>query len=69
MNYYFTGVLIILFCLLALFVRPAHSGSTQSNTSGSNTAIEGGYTGGATTYESGSTSTATTNSTSTSNME
>ena len=68
MNYYFTGVLIILFCLLALFVRPAHSGSTQSNTSGSNTAIEGGYTGGATTYESGSTSTTTSTNSSTSNI-
>ena len=69
MNYYFTGLLIVLMCLLALFVKPAYSGSTQSNTTGSNTAIEGGYTGGATTYESGSTSTATTNSTSTSNMK
>ena len=68
MNYYFTGVLIVLFCLLALFVRPAHSGSTQSNTSGSNTAIEGGYTGGATTYESGSTSTTTSTNSSTSNI-
>ena len=54
--------------LLALLGEPAHSGSTQTNTTGSNTAIEGGYTGGATTYESGSTSTSTTNSTSTSNM-
>ena len=69
MNYYFTGLLIVLMCLLALFVKPAYSGSTQTNTTGSNTAIEGGYTGGATTYESGSTSTATTNSTSTSNMK
>ena len=69
MNYYFTGVLIVLFCLLALFVRPAHSGSTQSNTSGSNTAIEGGYTGGATTYESGSTSTTTSTNSSTSNIK
>jgi len=68
MNYYFTGILIILMCLLALFVRPAHSGSTQSNTSGSNTAIEGGYTGGATTYESGSTSTTTSTNSSTSNI-
>ena len=68
MNYYFTGVLIVLFCLLALFVKPAHSGSTQSNVSGSNTAIEGGYTGGATTYESGSSSNSTTNSTSNSNI-
>ena len=54
--------------LLALLGEPAHSGSTQTNTTGSNTAIEGGYTGGATTYESGSESTSTTNSTSTSNM-
>ena len=69
MNYYFTGILIILMCLLALFVRPAHSGSTQSNTSGSNTAIEGGYTGGATTYESGSTSTTTSTNSSTSNIK
>jgi len=69
MNYYFTGILIVLMCLLALFVKPAYSGSTQTNTTGSNTAIEGGYTGGATTYESGSTSTSTTNSTSTSNMK
>ena len=68
MNYYFTGLLIVLFCLLALFVKPAHSGSTQSNVSGSNTAIEGGYTGGATTYESGSSSNSTTNSTSNSNI-
>ena len=69
MNYYFTGVLIILMCLLALFGGPAHSGSTQTNTSGSNTAIEGGYTGGATTYESGSTSTTTSTNSSTSNIK
>jgi len=69
MNYYFTGILIILMCLLALFVKPAYSGSTQTNTTGSNTAIEGGYTGGATTYESGSTSTTTSNNTSSSNIK
>jgi len=69
MNYYFTGVLIILFCLLALFVRPAHSGSTQSNVSGSNTAIEGGYESTATTtYQSGSSSNTTSNSTNHSNI-
>ena len=68
MNYYFTGILITLMALLALLGGPAHSAETQSNVSGSNTSIEGGYTGGATTYESGSTSTSTTNSTSTSNM-
>jgi len=68
MNYYFTGILITLMTLLALLGGPAHSAETQSNVSGSNTSIEGGYTGGATTYESGSESTSTTNSTSTSNM-
>ena len=68
MNYYFTGLLIVLFCLLAIFVKPAHSGSTQHNTSGSNTAIEGGYTGGATTYESGSTNTSTTSNSTSSNI-
>ena len=69
MNYYFTGILIVLMCLLALFGGPAHSGSTQTNTTGSNTAIEGGYTGGATTYESGSTSTTTSTNSSTSNIK
>ena len=34
MNYYFTGILIILICLLTL-IRPAYPGSTQTNTSGS----------------------------------
>ena len=70
MNYYFTGILIILFCLLAIFVRPAHSGSTQSNVSGSNTAIEGGYESTATTtYQSGSSSNTTSNSTNHSNIK
>ena len=69
MNYYFTGILITLITLLALLGGPTHSAETQSNVSGSNTSIEGGYTGGATTYESGSESTSTTNSTSTSNMK
>ena len=56
-KYYFTAALIILICLLTL-IRPAYPGSTQTNTSGSNTAIEGGYTSTATTtYETGSTST------------
>jgi hypothetical protein len=67
MNYYFTGILIIILCLLA-WVGPAYSGSTQTNTSGSNTAIEGGYTSTATTtYQSGSSSNSTTNSTTNSN--
>jgi len=68
MNYYFTGILIVLICLLA-FIKPAYPGSTQTNTSGSNTAIEGGYTSTATTtYQSGSSSNSTTNSTTNSNI-
>ena len=69
-NYYFTGVLIILLVLLAFCGGPAYSGSTQTNTSGSNTAIEGGYTSTATTtYQSGSSSNSTTNSTTNSNVK
>ena len=69
MNYYFTGILIILLSLFTFFVRPTHSAETQTNVSGSNTSIEGGYTGGATTYESGSTSTSTTSNSSSSNIK
>ena len=69
MDYRFTALLIFMLTLLALFGGPTHSAETQSNVSGSNTSIEGGYTGGATTYESGSTSTSTTNSTSNSNIK
>ena len=68
MNYYFTGILIILVCLLTL-CGPAQADSTQTNTSGSNTSIEGGYTSTATTtYESGSESTSTTNNTTNSDI-
>ena len=68
MNYYFTGILIVLVCLLTL-IKPAYPGSTQTNTSGSNTAIEGGYTSTATTtYQSGSESTSTTNNTTNSDI-
>ena len=68
-NYYFTGILIILLVLFTLFVTPAHSGSTQTNTSGSNTAIEGGYSSEATTtYQSGSESTSTSNNTTNSDI-
>jgi len=68
-NYYFTGTLIILLMLFVLFSKPAHSGSTQSNVSGSNTAIEGGYTSeSTTTYETGSESTSTTNNTTNSDI-
>ena len=69
-NYYFTGILIILMCLLALFGGPkAFGGSTQTNVSGSNTAIEGGYASeSTTTYETGSESTSTTNNTTNSDI-
>jgi len=69
MDYRFTALLIFMLTLLALFGGPAHSAETQSNVSGSNTSIEGGYTGGATTYQSGSSSNSTTNSTSNSNIK
>jgi len=69
MNYYFTATLIILITLLALFGGPVYPAETQSNVSGSNTSIEGGYTGGATTYQDGSSSNSTTNSTSNSNIK
>jgi len=62
-------VLAILWVTLIFSTVNAYAGSTQSNTSGSNTAIEGGYTGGATTYESGSTSTSTSTNSSTSNIK
>ena len=69
-NYYFTGILIILLTLFVFFVRPAHPGSTQTNTSGSNTAIEGGYTSeSTTTYQSGSESTSTTTNTTNSDIK
>ena len=56
--------------LLLLFTSSAIAGSTQTNTSGSNTAIEGGYTSTATTtYESGSTSTSTTTNTTNSDIK
>ena len=55
--------------LLLLFTSAVFAGSTQTNTSGSNTAIEGGYTSTATTtYQSGSESTSTTNNTTNSDI-
>ena len=69
MNYYFTGILIILMTVIAVFVKPAYPAETQSNVSGSNTSIEGGYTGGATTYQSGSSSNTTSTTNSTSNVK
>ena len=59
-----------MFCLLAIFVKPAHSDTTQNNTSGSNTNITGGYDSTSnTTYQSGSSSNTTSNSTSNSNIK
>jgi hypothetical protein len=64
MKYLFT------FLILTLLVcsTSAYAAETQTNVSGSNTSIEGGYTGGATTYESGSESTSTTTNNSNSNI-
>ena len=64
MKYLYT----LLFMILWVCTTSAYSAETQTNVSGSNTSIEGGYTGGATTYESGSSSSTTTNSTSNSNI-
>jgi len=69
-NYYFTGILIILITLLAFFGGPARGDTTQSNVSGSNTSIEGGYESTSeTTYQSGSESTTTTNNTTNSDIK
>ena len=57
-----------LFLILLVCSKSAYSAETQTNVSGSNTSIEGGYTGGATTYESGSESTSTTTNNSNSNI-
>jgi len=59
---------ILLITILLVYSNKAWAGSTQTNVSGSNTAIEGNYTGGSTTYESGSESSSTTTSTNTSNI-
>ena len=58
---------IIIFILL--FTATAYALNTQTNTSGSNSSIEGNYTGGSTTYESGSESSSTTTNNSTSNIK
>ena len=55
--------------LMLLLTSAAFAGSTQTNTSGSNTAIEGGYTSTATTtYQSGSSSNSTTTNSCPSNV-
>ena len=59
---------LYVFLILTLMVcSTAYAGSTQSNVSGSNTAIEGGYES-STTYESGSESSSTTTNSTTSNI-
>ena len=59
-----------LLILLLLFTSFAMADETQTNVSGSNTSIDGGYTSSATTtYQSGSSSNTTTNSTSNSNIK
>jgi hypothetical protein len=56
--------------LLLLFTSFAMADETQTNVSGSNTSIDGGYTSTATTtYQSGSSSNTTTNSTNNSNIK
>ena len=63
--YTFLGILWLVLILSTAVLAVGN----QTNTSGSNTAIEGSYTGGATTYESGSTSSSTTTNSSTSNIK
>ena len=61
-------ILISLFAIL--FATNVWAGSTQSNVSGSNTAIEGNYSSeSSTTYQSGSSSSTTTSSTTNSNIK
>ena len=63
-------IIPLILILLLLLPSAAFAGSTQTNTSGSNTAIEGGYTSTATTtYQSGSSSNSTTTNNSTSNVK
>ena len=71
MNYRFTfsAILIIIVCLLAFLGPKVFGDTTQTNVSGSNTAIEGGYESTTeTTYQSGSESTTTTNNTTNSDI-
>ena len=62
------SILVILWITLIFSTVNAYAGSTINSTSGNNTAIEGGYTGGATTYQSGSSSNTTSTTNSTSNI-
>ena len=58
----------LFFLTLLVCSTAAYAGSTQTNVSGSNTAIEGGYES-STTYESGSSSSSTTTNSTTSNIK
>ena len=58
---------LLVFLTILFFSTETIAGSTQSNVSGSNTAIEGGYES-STTYESGSESSSTTTNSTTSNI-
>ena len=61
---------IFISILAILFATNVWAGSTQSNVSGSNTAIEGNYSSeSSTTYEEGSSSNTTTSSTTNSNIK
>ena len=60
---------LLIIMWITLIGSTAFAVGNQNNTSGSNTAIEGNYSGGATTYESGSTSTTTSTNSSTSNIK
>ena len=67
-KYSLTGILIILMLTIA-FCTSVKADTTQTNTSGSNTNIDGGYESTTTTtYESGSESTSTTNNTTNSDI-
>ena len=60
---------LLVFLTVLFFSTKTIAGSTQTNVSGTNTAIEGGYTSeSTTTYQSGSESTTTTNNTSNSDI-
>ena len=62
-------LILLLLILSGCMSAAVMAGSTQTNTSGSNTAIEGGYTSTATTtYQSGSSSNSTTTNTTNSNI-
>ena len=63
-------LIALLLLLSGCMTAAVMAGSTQTNTSGSNPAIEGGYTSTATTtYQSGSSSNSTTTNNSTSNVK